>query len=468
MRLRNLIRIQAAVSVMILALFGSIYAGEGALSPELINNIQKSFKMDSQSRAIYNAVTNNDIDELALNRDLVRNHNDLFSHKIKTKGITNQKSSGRCWLFAGLNLMRPIVIQKHKLGEFEFSQNYLAFWDKMEKANCFLENMIELHDRDLLDREMEILLRDPIPDGGWWEYVVDLIKKYGAVPKEIMPETNSSEKTDMMNALIGRKLRMDAVKIREMASSGNSIESIRAEKEKMLEEIYRMLVVNLGEPPSEFTWRYEDKDSTVAASKTYTPKSFFDDFVNINLDEYVSIFNDQAKELGKHYQIRLSRNIYDGRDIDYITVESGLLKEMAGKSVLADEPIWFACDVGKDQDGKRGIMATNIYDYGSIYQTDLDMTKDQRTLYRESTPNHAMVFIGVDIKDNKPIKWLVENSWGTDRGDGGYWTLYDSWFDNHVYEIIVKKRFVPENVLKMFDQPVIIVPPWDPMYEMVK
>ncbi len=456
------------IFVMAFAITNGVYAGNGALTPDMIDRIKGSFKTDPQSEAIYNAITNNDINDLALNRDLLRQNNELFSHKIKTRGITNQKSSGRCWLFAGLNLMRPIVIEKHDLNNFEFSESYLAFWDKMEKANCFLEHMIEFRDRDPLDREMEILLRDPIPDGGWWEYVAALIRKYGAVPKEIMPETNSSENTNMMNRLMSRKLRADAIEIRKMAGQGSTVEDLRAQKEKMLGEIYRMLVLNLGEPPTEFQWRYEEKDSTVTPAETYTPKSFFEKFVDIDLDDYVSIFNDPAKELGKHYQIKLSRNIYDGDDIDYVTVESSLLKDVAMKSVLDDEPVWFACDVGKDQDGKDGIMAMNIYDYGSIYDVDFDMTKAERTLYRDSSPNHAMVFVGVDVKHDKPLKWLVENSWGTERGSKGYWTLYNSWFDNHVYEIIVKKKYVPKDILAIYDQPAIIVPPWDPMFELIK
>jgi bleomycin hydrolase len=465
----NLSRRTIFIGLAAIIVFASgVYAGEGSLTPAMINQIRGSLKMDVQSEAIYNAVTNNDINDLALNRDLLRQNNELFSHKIKTKGITNQKSSGRCWLFAGLNLMRPLVIEKHKLNSFEFSENYLAFWDKMEKANCFLEHMIDFRDRDPLDREMVILLRDPIPDGGWWEYVAALIKKYGAVPKEIMPETNSSEKTDMMNKLMGRKLRADAVEIRNMAAQGSTVEELRAEKEKMLGDVYRMLVLNLGEPPSQFQWRYEERDSTVTPVKTYTPESFFDEFVDIDLDDYVSIFNDPAKELGKHYQISLSRNIYDGRDIDYVTVEIEQLKDMAMKSVLADQPVWFACDVGKDQDGKDGIMAMNIYDYGSIYDVDFDMTKAERTLYRDSSPNHAMVFVGVDVKNDKPLKWQVENSWGADRGSNGYWTLYDSWFDNHVYEIIVNKKYVPKDIMAMFAQPAIVVPPWDPMFEMMR
>jgi bleomycin hydrolase len=454
--------------ITIFFIHGSAFAEDGALSSELLGEIKSSLKIDSHSRAIYNAITNNDLNQLALSRDLLRQHNELFSHKIKAKGITNQKSSGRCWLFAGLNLMRPIVIEKHDLGSFEFSQNYLAFWDKMEKANSFLERMIEFRDRDLLDREMEIFLRDPIPDGGWWEYVVALIKKYGVVPKDIMPETNSSENTGMMNRLIGRRLRADAISIREMGGNGVSIDSLRAEKRKMLGEVYRMLVLNLGEPPAEFQWRYEEKDSTVAASKTYTPQSFFNEFVAIDLDNYVSIFNDPAKELGNHYQIKYSKNMFDGEDIDYVTVESSTLKEMAMKSVLADEPVWFACDVGKDQDGNHGIMAMDIFDYGSIYDIDFEMNKASRTLYRESTPNHAMVFVGVDIKDDKPVKWLVENSWGSERGSSGYWTLYDSWFDNHVFEVIVKKQYVSKEILNILDQPAVLIPPWDPMFEMMR
>ena len=443
-------------------------ADEGALTAEFIESIRSSFRMDVSTRAMYNAITNNDIRQLALNRDILQQHNDVFSHKIKAKGITNQKSSGRCWLFAGLNIMRPAIIEKYKLDEFEFSQNYLAFWDKMEKANCFLEQIIERADVDLLDREMEILLRNPFPDGGWWKYVVDLIEKYGVVPKEVMPETNSSENTGMMNRIIGKKLRADAAHLRRMHAEGQSIDELRAEKEKSLREIYRMLAMNLGQPPEEFPYRFEDRDSVVSEMKMYTPLSFYESFVDIDLNEYVSIFNDPSKELGRHYTVRMSRNIYDGDDIHFGNVAITQLRDMAKNSVLADEPVWFACDVGKDQDGKNGIMAIDIYDYGSVYGTELHMSKAERALYRQSAPNHAMVFVGVDVRDGVPVKWLVENSWGTSRGDKGYWTLYDTWFDSHVYNIIVRKEFVPEKILAIYEQPAVVLPPWDPMYSLFR
>jgi bleomycin hydrolase len=445
-----------------------VFAEAGALSEEAIKKIRGSFKMDAHTRAMYNSITNNDITSLAVNRDILREHNDLFSHKIKTKGVTNQKSSGRCWLFAGLNILRPIVIEKHKLKEFELSQSYLAFWDKLEKANCFLENIIEFRDRDILDREMEFLLRTPIPDGGYWENVVNLVEKYGAVPQEIMPETNSSGNTALMNALVSVKLRADAVKLRQMSKEKKSVKKLRAEKAKMLGEVYKMLAMNLGEPPRKFEWRFEDANSVVSEVKSYTPKSFFEEVVGVDMRAYVDVFNDPSKEYGKHYQIRLTRNIRDGDDAHFANVEVQALKDIAAKAVLADEPVWFACDVGKDQSKEHGIMAIGMFDYDSIYQTDMSMSKAERSLFRESVPNHAMVFVGVDIEGDKPAKWLVENSWGKEKGNEGLWTLYDTWFDKNVYSVIVKKKYVPEEVLKIFEQPAIKLPPWDPAYSFVQ
>jgi len=446
----------------------SLFADEGALTTKVLDKFHSSFEMDTHTRAMYNSITNNDISSLALNREVLRRHNELFSHKIETKGITNQKKSGRCWLFAGLNILRPKVIENNNLESFEFSQNYLAFWDKLEKANCFLENIIEFADRDILDREMEFLLRKPIPDGGYWENVVNLVEKYGAVPQEIMPETNSSGNTSLMNDLISRKLRADAVKLRNMHKQKKPLKKIRTEKTEMLAEVYKMLVLNLGQPPSEFQWRFEDANSVVSESRNYSPKSFYKEFVGVDLRQYVDVFNDPSKEYGKHYSINLTRNIRDGDDAHFANVKMQILKDIAVKAVLDDEPIWFACDVGKDQSREHGIMAMGMFDYDSIYMTDMAMTKAERSLFRESVPNHAMVFIGVDMQKNKPAKWLVENSWGDDKGSKGLWTIYDSWFDTNVYSIIVKKKYVPKEILDIYKLPAIKLPPWDPIYSFVQ
>ncbi|MFC1792358.1 aminopeptidase C [Planctomycetota bacterium] len=453
--------------VVVLAV-SSLFADEGALTTRVLDKIHSSFEMDTHTRAMYNSITNNDASNLALNREVLRRHNEIFSHKIETKGIANQKKSGRCWLFAGLNVLRPKLIENNNLESFEFSQNYLAFWDKLEKANSFLENIIEFADRDILDREMEFLLRKPIPDGGYWENVVNLVEKYGVVPHEIMPETNSSGNTSLMNALISRKLRADAVKLRNMHEQIMSPKKLRREKKKMLAHVYKMLVLNLGQPPAEFQWRFEDANSVVSKISSYSPKSFYEEFVNVDLRQYVDIFNDPSKEYGKHYSINLTRNIHEGDDAHFANVKMQILKEIAIKAVLDDEPIWFSCDVGKDQSREHGIMAVGMFDYDSIYMTDMAMTKAQRSLFRESVPNHAMVFIGVDMQKDKPTKWLVENSWGDDKGSKGLWTLYDSWFDTNVYSIIVKKKYVPKEILDIYEQPATKLLPWDPVYSFVQ
>jgi bleomycin hydrolase len=492
--MKQKIRIHVVISISCLFSFAgcSVYADKGDLSPDLINQIQSNYTMDAHTRAMYNAITSNNVKKLALNRDILRQHNEFFSDKVKVKGVTNQKSSGRCWLFAALNSLRPAVIDKHKFSNFEFSQNYLAFWDKMEKANTFLQYMIDRRDQDLMDREMVMILRGEPGDGGYWENFADLVNKYGAVPKEVMPETNSSESTGIMNKVLYQKLRSDAVQLHKMHRAGQSVPQLTAAKQKMLAEVYRILVMNLGEPPTQFTWRYKakkdsdknkddekeedvedddddnsEKDGTVDSDDTQqtttTPKAFFREFVGVNLDDYVNIFNDTTKDYGKQYQIRMSRNIYDGHDITYINVSIDTLKKIAIRSIQDGAPMLFAADVSYDQSSDHGIMADGLYDYQSIYDADIKLTKAERALYRSSVRNHGMALIGVDLKENKPIKWRVENSWGSDRGSKGYWTMYDNWFDLHVYNIIVHKKYVPQAILKIKQQPPIILPPWDPM-----
>ncbi len=446
----------------------TLAADDGGLSPGDVAALQESFRMDASTRLVYNAVTNGDVKDLALNRDIVQRNDSHYTHKIKIRGITNQESSGRCWLFASLNVLRPAVIEKHNLDGFEFSQSYLAFWDKIEKANCFLEYAIELADRDPLDREVNTLLRQPFTDGGWWSHTVNLIEKYGVVPKSVMPETNSSSSTRSMNHVIGRKLKLDAMKLREMRLAGESVEKMRVAKREMLADVYRMLVVNLGEPPREFSWRYVDKDSKLSEAKTYTPQRFYKEWVGVDLSDYTILCNDPSNSYGRHYQVRRSRTLYDRDDPHYVNVAIDVLKRVAIKSLLDDEPVYFGADVGNDQDGEHGIMALDVYDYETLFDIDIRMTKKQRLLSLEGAPGHAMVLIGVDIKDDKPVKWLVENSWGTSRGDGGFWNLYDSCFDEHVYAVVVKKTYVPDEILRILDQPATVLPPWHPMMVLFK
>jgi len=447
--------------------FGSLWAQssqEGAITPKMIQSFKSSFKIDSHTRAIMNAVTSNDIKKLALNHQMLMNYDSLFSHRIKTHGITNQARSGRCWLFAGLNILRPVAQKKLNAKNFEFSENYPFFWDKLEKANFFLESIIKTRKKPLSDRKVDFLLKHPFPDGGQWNFVVALIKKYGLVPKTVMPETHQSSNTGVMNQLINRKLRKDAATLRQMSKNGSPVKKLRQQKTAMLGEIYRMLAINFGVPPTEFQWRYKDKDGKLTPLKTYTPKSFFNQVVGLNLDNYVCLYNTPNHPYNKLFQISLDRNMANYSDMIFVNLPIDSLKSAAFRSIMADEPVWFGCDVGKDSYIKRGIMAPAIYDYSDIYGVDFSLSKKDRVLYRDSVPTHAMVFTGVDVQNKKPDKWLVENSWGTKAGSKGFLIMYDKWFNNYVYEVVINKKYLPQSVLKILKTKPIVLPPWDPMY----
>ncbi|MBD3170498.1 MAG: aminopeptidase [candidate division Zixibacteria bacterium] len=439
---------------------------ERGLSTYYIESLRDDYHIGDNDEALFNALTANNINNLTLDRELLNSHNTLFNHKLKNaKGITAQRSSGRCWMFAGLNTLRPKMIEKYDLGGFEFSEIYLTFYDKLEKANTFLEQIIEMRDRDYMDRELEFILRRPFGDGGYWDYVVDLAEKYGLIPRESMPETHNSENTGMMNRLISRKLRQFASELRTMSAEGKSEEQLRSRKQVMLKEVYRMLALNFGEPPTKIVWQYEDKDTVLSKPREYTPVEFYRKAVDVDLKEYVSLVDYPGMERNKLYQIRLTRNMIDADDVTFINVDPELIKKLAMKCVIDDEPVKFSCDVGKENYRKKGILRTGIYDYSTFYGTDFKLTKQERLYLRESARNHAMVFIGVDVEDDKPVKWLVENSWGKERGDNGRWTMYDDWFDEYVYEVVIHRKYVPKEILKLLDTKPEILPVWDPMWE---
>jgi bleomycin hydrolase len=463
---------------------GVAAAVPGELSPALLEDLRESFEMDDETRVRHNAVANNSINDLALNRGIIAGQDGHFSHKIDFKGITNQKASGRCWLFAGLNTMRPKVIREKKLPEFEFSVAYLQFWDKMEKANLFLETMIEMRETSYLDREWEHVLKWTMGDGGWWNFVVDLIEKYGVVPKDVMPETQSSENTKVMNAILDRKLQADTVTIRKMHADGASVDELRAFKERSLKEIYRFLVINLGEPPTKFEWRYavkkkdnetesldaanESKVEDLTPAVTYTPQEFYEQFVGVRLSDYVCLYSDPLSAFHKHYRFTRSKNVFGKPDMNFVNLPIDDLKIHAMQSIVANEPVWFAANVGRDRSDELGIMANRLYDYDPLFGLDTKVGKADRLKLRAGASNHAMALMGVDIRDGKPVKWLVENSWGKERGDQGTYTLHDDWFDEHVYNIIIHKRHVPADVLKVFEEEAIALPPWYPSAEVVR
>ena len=464
-----------------------ISADPTALSPALINELREGYEMDEADRARFNAITNADIDRLALNREVVRGEDGHFSHRIKTGEITNQKASGRCWMFAGFNVMRPKVIHELGLDGFEFSSAYLQFWDKMEKSNLYLEQIIELRDADRLDREWQLVNEWMVGDGGWWNFVTALIEKYGVVPVSAMPETRSSENTRAMNAVLERLLRSRAVGIVEAHEGGADIEALRQIKERALADVYRFLALNLGEPPTEFEWRYEAKrkkkgqngDDSQSGSdeeeppkveqerlselRRYTPQSFYKEFVGVDLSEFVCLYHDVSQPLDRHFRFSRARNIAGEPEMDFVNVDIGAIKEIAVSSVLANQPLWFAVNMGEDQSREHGIMEHELFDYETLFGIEMPFTKADRTRFNAGASNHAMVLLGVDLDEGRrPRKWLVENSWGDDKGNKGTWTLYDRWFDEHVYTVIVHRDHVPAKVLAIFEEEAEALPAWYP------
>jgi bleomycin hydrolase len=452
----------------------------GSLTPAFLDSLREGFRMSVADRACHHAVTNNPAKSLALNRGVMPGDDGHFSHRVQSKGITNQKKSGRCWMFAGLNVLRPQVIRDHRMEEFEFSTAYLQFWDKLEKANLFLESIIELRDVDFLDRDWEMVNKAAMEDGGWWNYLVGLVGKYGVVPLSAMPETHASSHTETLNEVLARLLRARAVRLLDRHAEGAGIADLRGEKDSILAEVYRLLVLHFGEPPAEFEWRYpvrksHDQEQEVEAAlrsaenqnltppERHTPQSFYLKYGGRPLAEFVCLYNDPHSELDRHYCFDRARNIVGNECMHFVNIDAAPMKEIAKASILANEPLWFAVNMGFDQSQELGLMKHRLFDYETLFGIDLTLSKADRTRFHAGASGHAMALMGVDLAaDGSPRKWLVENSWGEEKGAKGRWTLHDDWFDEHVYTIIVHRRHVPAGILSRFDEAATVLPAWYP------
>ena len=455
---------QFFVIFLVFVIVSSVFA-ENGLSMKQVEKLTQSVKLEGTNRLIYNAVTNNSINELALDREVMNNYSTLVNHKLNVKGISNQKSTGRCWMFAALNTMRPGVMKKYNLSSFQFSQNYFFFYDKLEKSNMFLDTMIDLRKEDILDRNVQELINDPIPDGGWWNYAVNLIDKYGAVPKEIMPETISSEASRKLNSILSQLLKYDAMKLRKMAKKGAKKSKLFESKNEMLKDIYRILVLNLGKPVTEFDWRFENKEKEIKTLH-FTPQEFYKDAVGIDLSEYVTILQHPVYKYNDHYTIEYCRGMSNVADMDFINIKSDDFKEWAKNAMLDSLPVWFAATAGPGMTKKNGIMDPDLYNYETLFDIEMTIPKEETMQYGWGLPNHAMVFVGMDLNESGEVnKWLVENSWGKDRGDSGYYTMSSDWFDKFVFNVILPKKYLPEDVQKLLGKKVKKIPSWDPLRE---
>ncbi len=441
------------------------YAQSGGIDANMLQSITQSYKQTPESKALQNAIGGNDINKLALNRSNTSNDT-YFSNKVNSKGITDQKSSGRCWIFTGMNVVRAKVIAKYNLPEFTFSMNYMFFWDQLEKSNLFLQAVIDTRSNAMDDKTVEWLFKNPIGDGGQFTGVIDLVTKYGAVPQDVMPETFSSNNTSRMSQLLALKLREFGLELRQMPKNAKAAD-LTKRKTEMLGVIYHILVLNLGEPPAEFTWTQKDKDGKPLNTKAYTPLSFYKEFVGVDMSNYVMIMNDPTREYNKVYEIQYDRHVYDGKNWKYLNLPIEDIKKMAIASIKDSTMMYFSCDVGKFLNRDNGFLDVNNYDYGSLFGTDFKMDKKQRIQTFASGSSHAMTLCAVDLDENgTPKKWMVENSWGAAYGHKGFLIMTDEWFNEYMFRLVVDKKYIPANIQAMLDQEPLMLPPWDPMFAM--
>jgi bleomycin hydrolase len=431
-----------------------------------LEKIRSSFEKDNYSVAIQNALSSNPITDLAWSRENEGTTDHYFTYRVDVSGITNQKSSGRCWLFTSLNLFRPVAMRHFDVSSFEFSENYLYFYDLLEKSNLFLNNIVATADRGFDDEKVRWYFSSPVDDGGQWINFVNLANKYGMVPKEAMEETYSSENTAWMTKLLKRKLREQALELRDMRNDGKSDAQIKIRKVEMLGVIYRMLVLNLGEPPVNFKYRYEDKNGILSKDLSYTPLSFMQEIMGDNpLSDYVMLMNDPSRPYWKHYEVENYRNVQEGENWHYVNLPNDAIKEFCIESIKNNEAMYTSCDVGKQLRRDFGVLDVDNFNYEAVYNVPFGMDKKDRIQTKETGSSHGMALIAVEVDANqKPVKWQFENSWGEKAGEKGYLTFTDSWFNEYMFRIVVNKKYISPEVLDIYSEKPTLLPPWDPMF----
>jgi len=439
---------------------------DSSVSQKFVDEQARRFDEDRLNVVRQNAMAESDAAKLALNQKVAMAVDRNFSLRLDDWGPTDQKSSGRCWLFAATNLLRVGAAKKLKLKSFEFSQNWLLFWDKLEKANYFLEAMIETADRDTDDRTVATVIRNCVNDGGQWNLFVNVARKYGLVPKAAMPETLSSSSTGSMNAALAGRLRVAAKLLRDMQRASHPPGDVRKARERVLADAYTILRVHLGNPPSRFDWQWTDDKKKFHRRAGMTPRSFMKEFVSLPLEDYVCLVHDprRTSPVGRTFTVEYLGNVVEGGIVTYLNVDIATLKAQAVKALKAGEPVWFGCDCSKMLHRDLSVWDAKMFDFETLYGMPLELSsKEDRLLFKRTAMNHAMLFTGVDEVRGVPRKWRVENSWG-DKGEGkGFYVMNDSWFDEHMFEIAARRSRLPSRLRVALDKPPIVLPAWDPM-----
>ena len=459
-----------------IALAATSAMAQQAITPDVLKQLQQP--MTAADKAISNALASTSVNVLATDASTLSAIDDHFTYRVPNKGITNQASSGRCWLFTGMNVLRSKAINRYDLQSLELSQCYLFFYDQLEKANLFLQGVIDTRKQPMDDRMVDWLFQNPLSDGGTFCGVADLVQKYGVVPYDVMPDTYQAANTSQITSLIKLKLREMGLQLREKGNNTKTRQSDKAinadlEKDKvqMLATIYHILTLAYGVPPTEFTWTQRNSKDQAISTETYTPQSFYQKYWQGEdlYDNYIMVMNDPLREYYKTYQIDYDRHTYDGHDWVYLNLPADEIKPMAIESLKDTTAMYFSCDVGKFSDRKRGVLSLQNYDYASLLGTEFTMDKRQRVMTHASGSSHAMTMVAVDIDQTstdklKVNKWMVENSWGATSGHKGHMIMTDEWFDEYMFRLVINKCYVKQKYLEMLKQKPIMLPAWDPMF----
>ena len=439
---------------------------DGAITPKLLEELRQSEPKSSTEKALHNAIAVQGMQDFFINNQRPRSIEDKFSVEVQSSGIADQKQSGRCWLFTGLNVLRAQLMTREKSGTFFFSQNYSFFWDQLEKSNLFLEGIIETRELPVNDAKVEWLFKNPINDGGQFTGISDNLYKYGVVPAEVMPETASSNNTKLLGKMLARTLRQTGIQLRKASEKGESLAQLRKRKEDGLKKVYRLLSLNLGVPPTSFSYTLKDKDGKVISTETYTPQSFYERFVGADLrGQFVMLMNDPSRPFYKVYEIEYDRHAYDGKNWTYVNLPMDEIKQMAIASLKDNTMMYYSCDVSRELDRSQGIAALDNYDYASLLGYPFDMDKAERIQTFDSGSTHAMTLKAVDLDaSGKPVKWKVENSWGEKSGVKGHIIMTDAWFDAYTFRLVVNKKYATQKVLDLLKTKPVQLPAWDPMF----
>lgn len=442
-----------------------------SLEQNFTDKLYAAYEANPKYAAIENAISHNGLLASLEKRSAAVENTPVFSLDLTKDKVSDQKASGRCWMFAALNTFRHKMIANFQLEDFELSQAHTFFWDKYEKSNWFLEQVIATADQELTSRKVKFLLDTPQQDGGQWDMVVSLFEKYGVVPKSVYPESISSSDSRELNQILNKLLRQDAQILRELAAEGAELAELQAKKEELLQEVFNFLAMNLGLPPRQFDFSYRDKDNHFHSENDLTPLTFYQKYVDLKLDDYVSIINAPTadKPYGRSYTVEMLGNVVGSKPVRYLNVAMDRLKELAIAQMQAGETVWFGSDVGQSSNRKAGVMAEGMHDFTASMDIRLTQDKAGRLDYSESLMTHAMVLTGVDLDENgKAKKWKVENSWGEKVGNKGYFVASDAWMDEYTYQIVVRKEFLTAAELAAYEAEPLVLAPWDPMGALAK